>query len=520
MSHTHTTNLLLYKPKDTSVRDDTFADSLVGFNGNMDIIDALFPSGILSLAKGGTAKALTASNGGIVYSDADSLEILSGTATAQKLLMSQSNVAPIWSTPTYPNVATLGKIHIGDGTNVVESTPKYPNASVTAGKVIRSDGTDYAASTFTIPDTMAINTILYASTANILSALATGNSGVLVTGVTGIPSIATDIPAAVTIGTKYIYRADGTDVPVADGGTGLSTVASGSVLVANALNTISALTWASAGTKMMVNTSGVLSMETVTGTGAPVLATTATLVTPILGVATATSIAIGANILNTDEWTVLDGITANKTIDHSGVSIINGNGITGGGNLTASRTLALTTLTSDWDIGDSRMIQADKIRARDGDGLALYEDGGAGIFVKDGGNVGIGTNSPVAKFDVNGSLICRATDSLPTGGAGESLEIWYYSIEHYGLVLAYDRGDSTYKPLRIAGSEIGFEEGLTRVMTIDGGNVGIGTVSPTSKLQVVGLPAYANNAAAVAGGLTAGAFYRTNGDPDLVCVVH
>lgn len=51
-------------------------------------------------------------------------------------------------------------------------------------------------------------------------------------------------------------------------------------------------------------------------------------------------------------------------------------------------------LTSDWDIGNGRMIQADKIRARNGDGLALYEDGGAGIFVKDGGKVGIGTVTP------------------------------------------------------------------------------------------------------------------------------
>jgi hypothetical protein len=40
------------------------------------------------------------------------------------------------------------------------------------------------------------------------------------------------------------------------------------------------------------------------------------------------------------------------------------------------------------------MIKTDKIRARDGAGLALYEDGGAGIFVKDGGNVGISTTTP------------------------------------------------------------------------------------------------------------------------------
>lgn len=41
------------------------------------------------------------------------------------------------------------------------------------------------------------------------------------------------------------------------------------------------------------------------------------------------------------------------------------------------------------------------------------------------------------------------------------------------------------------------------------GKMGLGTLTPTSALQVVGLPTYADNAAATAGGLTAGAFYRT-----------
>jgi hypothetical protein len=43
-------------------------------------------------------------------------------------------------------------------------------------------------------------------------------------------------------------------------------------------------------------------------------------------------------------------------------------------------------------------------------------------------------------------------------------------------------------------------------------NGGTGTDSP--------LPVYANNAAALAGGLAVGAFYRTGADPDPVCVVH
>ena len=46
-----------------------------------------------------------------------------------------------------------------------------------------------------------------------------------------------------------------------------------------------------------------------------------------------------------------------------------------------------------------------------------------------------------------------------------------------------------------------------------------GDSTVTGKLKVT-LSVYANNAAAVAGGLAVGTFYRTGGDPDLVCVVH
>lgn len=154
----------------------------------------------VALADGGTGASLTASNGGIFYSTAGAGAILAGTATAGQILRSGASTTPAWSTPTFPNTAT-------------------------SGTVIRGDGTNWLASTLTVPDTAAISTILYASSANVISALATANSGVLVTSGAGVPSIATDIPTAVTIGTAYIYRVGGTDVAVTDGGTGASTAA-------------------------------------------------------------------------------------------------------------------------------------------------------------------------------------------------------------------------------------------------------------------------------------------------------
>lgn len=56
-------------------------------------------------------------------------------------------------------------------------------------------------------------------------------------------------------------------------------------------------------------------------------------------------------------------------------------------------------------VADGNRIEIDEIRARDGDGLKLFDDAGAGIFVEDGGNVGVGIGNPQAKLHVNGDAI-------------------------------------------------------------------------------------------------------------------
>jgi hypothetical protein len=53
-------------------------------------------TGTLPLANGGTNKNLTASNGGVVYTDADSMEVLAASATSGNVLISGGAGAPSW----------------------------------------------------------------------------------------------------------------------------------------------------------------------------------------------------------------------------------------------------------------------------------------------------------------------------------------------------------------------------------------------------------------------------------------
>lgn len=114
-------------------------------------------TGQLGLNRGGTNASLTASNGGIVYSTAGALDILAGTATAGQILRSGSSSTPSWSTTTYPA-------------------------------------------------TNAINTIMYASSANVLGVISAANSAVLVTNAAGVPAMS----ASLTNGQIIIGSTGGT----------------------------------------------------------------------------------------------------------------------------------------------------------------------------------------------------------------------------------------------------------------------------------------------------------------------
>lgn len=143
----------------------------------------------LPLGSGGTNAALTASNGGIVWSNATQFQILAGTATANQILLSGSSVTPAWSTTTYPA-------------------------------------------------TNAINTIMYASSANVLGVIAAANSSVLTTSSTGVPAMSGALSnGQLIIGSTGATPAVATLTP----GAGISiTNAAGSITIAS---TTSGMTW-------------------------------------------------------------------------------------------------------------------------------------------------------------------------------------------------------------------------------------------------------------------------------------
>lgn len=82
----------------------------------------------IALAYGGTNATLTASNGGIVYSTSSALAILSGTSTANQILLSGASSAPIWSTATYPATTTTNQLLYSSSTNIISGLTTANNS--------------------------------------------------------------------------------------------------------------------------------------------------------------------------------------------------------------------------------------------------------------------------------------------------------------------------------------------------------------------------------------------------------
>lgn len=102
----------------------------------------------VALGYGGTNNALTASNGGVVYSDGSKLNILAGTATALQCLVSGSNSAPQWYSCSGSTSAVSSVTDSGAGTLTISPNTGAVLAAINLGNA----NTWTAAQTFTNGD--------------------------------------------------------------------------------------------------------------------------------------------------------------------------------------------------------------------------------------------------------------------------------------------------------------------------------------------------------------------------------
>ena len=148
-------------------------------------------------------------------------------------------------------------------------------------------------------------------------------------------------------------------------------------------------------------------------------------------------------------------------------------------------------------------------------------------FATGGGFVGIGTENPLKLLHLsasdNGTPSMLALDNIAVPATGSSSN---------GMCISF-RGNTTNPAAsftEFATIQVGFEDhnkptaaASMRFYTMENGTnkervrlnrkgfMGIGTATPTSRLQVVQLPKYSSDVDAGTAGLTEGAFYQTSG---------
>lgn len=185
-------------------------------------------TGILPLANGGTNSNLTAVNGAVTYSTASALALTAAGSLGQ-ILRSAGTASPTWSTATYPATTT-------------------------------------------------INQLLYSSANNIVTGLATVNTGSLVTSSTGVPSIASGATANRLLRTNgttvsFAQAALATDVsgtlPIGNGGTGATSFPNQRIPFSNGTNLLSDgnFLYDTTNTRFMVGGSGTFRVNAIVASG-------------------------------------------------------------------------------------------------------------------------------------------------------------------------------------------------------------------------------------------------------------
>jgi hypothetical protein len=183
------------------------------------------------------------------------MQILAGTATARQMLQSGANATPAWSTATWPATTTINRILFSSANNTVSEITAANNGVLvsgatgvpsmlagpgTSGNMLQSNAAaapSYSDATY--PTTIVPNEILYSSSSDTVTGLATVNQAALTTSATGVPTYAqmdgdgelligstagAPVAATLTAGSGISITNGSNSITIAASGSGLATV--------------------------------------------------------------------------------------------------------------------------------------------------------------------------------------------------------------------------------------------------------------------------------------------------------
>lgn len=133
----------------------------ISFNGGSTSLNAI----PVPVSQGGSSLATLTAHAIQVGNGTGAITQLARGSTGQVLQSQGASSDPAWTSATFPT--SVGA----------------------TGTILRSDGTNWSATTATYPNTSTINQVLYSSAANTITGLATANNAVLNTNGSGVPSI-------------------------------------------------------------------------------------------------------------------------------------------------------------------------------------------------------------------------------------------------------------------------------------------------------------------------------------------
>ena len=280
---------------------------------------------------------------------------------------------------------------------------------------------------------------------------------------------------------------------VANGGTGATTFTANGVVYGN---TTSALLVTAAGTTGQVlvgNTGAAPSWATLTGIGVTSFSAGTTGFTPSTATTGAITLAGTLGVANGGTGTttaftagsvVFAGASGVYSQDNANFFWDDTNNRLGIGTASPGYKLdvvggngdGLQYRTSTRAIGIGQISSEPSVFWGSGTPLTFFS-GSELMRITSAGNVGIGTTSPVMKFDVRGGAFFGVSASTLPAGTGSGLYINYEAPNTRAYI-----GDASGYSFRFSSR---VSSATTDIMTIqDTGNVGIGTASPSFRLQV------------------------------------